>query len=36
MPGLCPKQTERAAGYEMALDVEGVVNRRMGAEKALR
>ena len=27
---------ERAAGDEMALEIEGVVNRRMDAEEALR
>jgi hypothetical protein len=29
------EQAEGAAGDEMALDVEGVVNRGMGAEEAL-
>src|SRR5215207_8334105 len=35
LSGVCPKQAQSAAGEQVALDREGVVNRGMHAEEAL-
>jgi len=36
LSGVCPKQAHGAAGEQVALDREGVVNRGMHAEEALK